>query len=69
MDDQTCLSVSKYINLLRPCTRIGTEFTRELLAQQEVLRLARVFGISKMLSLISITGETVRLIRNEEKER
>ncbi len=69
MDDQVCHSVSKYINLLRPCTKIGTEFTRELLAQREVLRLARVFGISKTLSLISITGEIARSTQNEEKER
>ncbi len=59
--DNPWVPVRKYTNLLRNCTEIGTEFTQELLAQQEVLRLARLFGISKTLSLISITGEIRRL--------
>ncbi len=68
MDDlESWRKVGEYMNLLKPCTEIGTGFTRELLAQREVLRLARLFGISKTLSLISIHGEIARLIQKGGK--
>ncbi len=64
-----CQLVAKYTNLLKPCSRIGTDFILELQAQQQVLELVRRFGISRTLTLISITGETARLIPSVEKER
>ncbi len=68
MDDESCLLVNKYTNLLKVRTEIGTEFMQELRAQEWVFRLVRVFGIYRTLSLISITGETARLTLEEAKE-
>ncbi len=65
--NDSCLQAGNYVNLLKPLSEIGTEFTQELLAQQEVLRLARLFGISRTLSLISITGVILHLTPKEEK--
>ncbi len=59
--------VDRYMNLLKRSSKIGTEFTQELQVQQQVLELVRLFGISRMLTLTSIIGETVRLIPKEEK--
>ncbi len=58
----------KYLNLLRPRTKIGTEFLAVLQEQRLALRLVRLFGISKMLSLTSIRDEIHRIIPKEGKE-
>ncbi len=64
-----CQLVAKYTNLLKPRMRIGTDFILELRVQRQVLDLVRRFGMSRTLSLISITGEIARLIQNEERVR
>ncbi len=56
-----------YFNLLRPRSEIGTEFIQVLREQQLALRSVRLFGICRMLSLTSITGEIHRIIQEEEK--
>ncbi len=61
-------SLVKYYNLLKPSSEIGTDIMQALLAQREVLHLARLFGICKTLSLISITGEIVHSTPSVEKE-
>ncbi len=60
--------VDKYMNLLRPSTKIETDFTEQLQAQQLVLEGVRRYGIYKMLTLISTIGETNRIIQNDLKE-
>ncbi len=64
-----CQFLDKYMNLLKPLSVIGKEFTQELRVQQQVLALVRQFGISRTLTLISIVGETARLIQKEAKEK
>ncbi len=60
--------VDKYMNLLKPSTKIETDFTEQLQAQQQVLEGVRRYGIYKMLTLTSIIGETNRIIQNDLKE-
>ncbi len=59
---ELCQLAVNYTNLLKPVSVIGTEFIRELRAQQQELGLVRRFGISKTLSLISIRGAISRII-------
>ncbi len=63
-----CQFLNKYSNLLKPLSEIGTEFTQELRVQQLVLELVQHFGISRTLTLISMTGEIARLTQEGEKE-
>ncbi len=63
-----CQFLDKYMNLLKPLSVIGTEFTQELRVQQQVLELVRHFGMSRTLSLISMIGAIPHSIQNEVKE-
>ncbi len=69
MPEQVWPSVRNYYNLLKNRTEIGTEFMQQLLAQELELRLVRLFGICRTLTLISITGAIHRSIPSGAKER
>ncbi len=61
--------VEQYMNLLKPCTKIETEFMQALQEQELDFSLIRKLGIYRTLSLTSIIGAIHRSTPNEEKEK
>ncbi len=68
MPESPCQFLDKYLNLLKPLSEIGTEFMRELPAQQQVLALVNRFGIYRTLTLTSMIGAIRRSTPEEERE-
>ncbi len=62
-----CQFLNKYTNLLKPSSKIGSAFMRDLQGQQQVLQLVRVFGIYPTIMLTSMIG-AIHLTQEEVKE-